>query len=91
MAVNDVVMVKDKNAPRNAWQLGRVEERFSSHDGLVMKVKLAMATPTLDKQGWRTNEVHYLDLPVHKLVLFQEADREFPDEEPNCGDKHCLN
>lgn len=88
MAVNDVVMVKDENVPRNAWRLARVEEVFSSHDGLVRKVKLAMATRTLDKQGRRTNEVQYLDRPVHKLVLIQEADREFPDEEPNCGDKH---
>ena len=88
MAVNDVVMVKDENVPRNAWRLARVEEVFSSHDGLVRKVKLAMATRTLDKQGRRTNEVQYLDRPVHKLVLIQEADREFPDEEPNCGNKH---
>ena len=44
MAVNDV-MVKDENAPRNAWRLARVEEAFSSHDGLVRKVKLAIAIP----------------------------------------------
>jgi len=57
MAVNDVVMVKDENVPRNAWRLARVEEAFSSHNGLVRKVKFAMPTRTLDKQGWRTNEV----------------------------------
>ena len=83
MAVNYVVMVKDEDVPRNAWSLARVEEAFSSHDGLVRKVKLAMATRSLDKQGRRTNEVQYLDRPVHKLVLIQEGDREFPDEEPN--------
>ena len=39
MAVNDVVIVKDENVPRNAWRLTRVEEVFSSHDGLVRKVR----------------------------------------------------
>ena len=88
MAVNDVVMVKDENVPRNAWRLARVEEAFSSHDGLVRKVKLAMATRTLDKRGRRTNEIQYLERPVHKLVLIQEGDREFPDEEPSSRDRH---
>ena len=87
MAVNDVVMVKDENAPRNAWRLARVEEAFLSHDGLVRKVKLAMATRTLDKQGRRTNEVQYFERPIHKLVLIQEGDQEFPDVEPS-QDKH---
>lgn len=82
MAVNDVVMVKDENVPRNAWRLARVEEVFPSNDGLVGKVKLAMATRSLDKQGRRANEMQYLEWPVHKLVLIQEGDREFPDEEP---------
>lgn len=72
MAVNDVVMVKDENVPRNAWRLARVEEAFSSHDGIVRKIKLAMVTRALDKQGRRTNEVQYLERPVHKLVLIQE-------------------
>ena len=88
MAVNDVAMVKDENVPRNAWRLARVEEAFSSHDGLVRKVKLAMATRTLDKRGRRTNEVQYLERPVHKLVLIQEGDREFPDEESSSRDRH---
>lgn len=81
MAVNDVVMVKDENVPRNAWRLARVEEVFPSN-GLVRKVKLAMATRSLDKQGRRANEMQYLERPIHKLVLIQEGDREIPDEEP---------
>lgn len=81
MAVNDVVMVKDENVPRNAWRLARVEEVFPSN-GLVRKVKLAMATRSLDKQRRRANEMQYLERPIHKLVLIQEGDREIPDEEP---------
>ena len=82
MAVNDVVLMKDENAPRNVWRLARVKEVFPSKDGLVRKVKLAMAARSLDKNGKRIEEVQFLDRPVHKLVLIQEGDREFPDEEP---------
>ena len=82
MAVNDVVLMKDENAPRNAWRLARVKEVFPSKDGLVRKVKLAMAARSLDKNGKRIEAVQFLDRPVHKLVLIQEGDREFPDEEP---------
>ena len=88
MVVNDVVIVKDENAPRNVWRLARVEEMFPSDDGLVRKVKLAMATRSLDKKGRRTKEVQYLERPVHKLVLVHEGDREFPDEEPSNQDKY---
>ena len=83
MVVNNVVIVKDENAPRNVWRLARVEEVF-----FVRKVKLAMATRSLDKKGRRTKEVQYLERPVHKLVLVHEGDREFPDEEPSSQDKY---
>ena len=82
MAVNDIVMVKDENVPRNAWRLARVGEVFLGNDGLVRKVKPAMATRSLDKHRQRANEVQYLERPVHKLVLVQEGDWEFSDEEP---------
>ena len=82
MLVGDIVVIKDENAPRNMWKLARVEDAFTSEDGLVRKVKLAIATRSLDKRGRRIDAVHYLERPVHKLVLIQESDREFPDEEP---------
>ena len=83
MLVGDIVVIKDENAPRNMWKLGRVEDAFTSEDGLVRKVKLAIATRSLDKRGRRIDSVHYLERPVHKLVLIHESDREFPDEEPS--------
>ena len=82
MAVNDVVLMKYENAPRNMWRLTRVKEVFPSKDGLVRKVKLTMAARSLDKNGKRIEEVQYLNRPVHELVLIQEGVREFPDEEP---------
>ena len=75
-------MLKDENVPRNLWKLARVELVFPSEDGLVRKVKLAMATSYLDKQGRRVSSVQYLERPIHKLVLIMEADREIPDEGP---------
>ena len=81
MLVGDIVVIKDENAPRNMWKLARVEDVFRSEDGLVRKMKLATATPSLDKRGRRIDAVHYLERPVHKLVLIQESDREFSDEE----------
>ena len=82
MLVGDIVVIKDENAPWNMWKLARVEDAFTSKDGLVRKVKLAIATRSLHKRGRRIDAVHYLERPVHKLVLIQESDREFPDEEP---------
>ena len=81
MLVGNIVMLKDENAPRNMWKLARVEDVFTSEDGLVGKMKLAIATRSLDKRGRRIDAVHYLERPVHKLVVIQESDREFPDEE----------
>ena len=82
MLVGDIVVIKDGNASRNMWKLARVEDVFISEDSLVRKVKLAIATRSLDEQGRRIDAVHYLERPVHKLVLIKESDREFPDEEP---------
>ena len=81
MLLGDIVVLKDENAPRNMWKLARVEDVFTSEDGLVRKMKLAIATRSLDKRGRRIDAVHYLERPVHKLVVIQESDREFPDEE----------
>ena len=83
LQVGDIIMVKDENIPRNAWKLARVEEVFPSEDGLVRKVKLAMATSSLDNEGRRVSDVQHLERPIHKLVLIQEVDREFPNEEPS--------
>ena len=48
LQVEDVVIVKDADMPRNRWKLARVAETYPEDDGLVRKVKLAMADSTLD-------------------------------------------
>lgn len=75
----DVILL---NVPRNLLRLTRVEEVFPGEDGLGRKVKVAMATFFLDKQGRRVSRVQYLERPIHKLVLIPAADQEIPDEEP---------
>jgi len=70
MAVDDVVIVKDDSLPRNRWPLARVVQTYPSDDGLVRKVKVLVADPSLDKDGRRSKASVLLDRPVHKLVLF---------------------
>ena len=54
LMVNDVVIVKDYNLPRNSWRLSRVIKALPGNDGLVRKVKLMMADSDIDNQGKRT-------------------------------------
>ncbi|XP_071482161.1 uncharacterized protein [Diadema antillarum] len=69
LGVGDVVVVKDDNAPRNAWPMGRIAETYPSGDNHVRKVKVAMGEQNLNGLGRRTTPCSYLDRPVHKLVL----------------------
>ena len=57
--VNDIVLVKDENLPRNQWPLGRVVKTFPNEkDGLVRHVQLYISTSKSELQR-----------PIHKLVL----------------------
>ena len=53
--------MEDDEQPRSKWKLARVEEAYASEDGVVRKVKLAMSTLKLDKQGRRAQPIQYLD------------------------------
>lgn len=86
LKVGDVVIVKDIDMPRNRWKLARIVETYPENDGLVRKVKIALADSTLDDQGRRKRPISYLDRPVQKLVLLLSRDEYedggVPDEEP---------
>ena len=69
MRVGDVVIIKDDNAPRNSWPLGRIVEVHESKDDLIRKVRVAVGDRKLDNDGKRNNPVSFLDRPIHKLVL----------------------
>ena len=69
MKVGDVLIIKDENLHRNQWPLARVVQTYPSDDGLVRKVKVAVADSSLDKHGKRSKAPVLLDRPVQKLVL----------------------
>lgn len=73
LQVDDVVIIKDKDTPRNNWQLARVSTTYPSSDGLVRKVQVALADSCLDKDGKRRAPLRYLERPVQKLVLLMRA------------------
>ena len=85
MRVNDIVIVKDENSPRNTWKLGRIVKAEQSQDGQVRKVDLIMSDRSLDKNGKSSKPMVHLSRPVHSLVLLLEADDKetgVPIEEP---------
>ena len=71
--VDDVVIIKDDNLPRNQWQLARVVQTYPSDDGLVRKAKLVVADSSLDRRGSRTRPPLFLDRPIQKLVLLMRC------------------
>lgn len=88
VCVDDVVIVKDENLPRNKWQLARVQSVNKSADGRVRTVQLALAS-SLDSKGRRVGEMRTLERPVQKLVLLMSKDEQearvpgqIPAEEP---------
>ena len=79
----DIVMIKDDNLPRNAWQLGEVISAVTSKDGLVRAVKIAVGVRTLDGNGRRNKPLSIVERPIHKIVLLLESETgEVPTKEP---------
>ena len=81
LSIDDVVLLKEDNQPRNEWSLCRVVEVMTGDDGLVRKARVAIGQPNLDSKGRRRSSIAYLERPIHKLVLLKETE-EIPDEEP---------
>ena len=71
--VDDVVIIKDDNLPRNQWQLAPVVQTYPCDDGLVRKVKLVVADSSLDRPGSRVRPPLFLDRPIQKLVLLMRC------------------
>ena len=61
VSVNDIVLVLDKDLPRNRWSKGRVVEVFPGEDGLVRHVDVKTGPKTVLKR------------PIHKLVVISAA------------------
>ena len=69
LAIDDVVIVKDDNLPRNCWQLARVSRTDVAKDGHVRTVQVVLGDPALTADGRRTRPLRYLERPVQKLIL----------------------
>ena len=67
--MDDIVIVKEDNIPRNEWQLARVAEVHKDEDGLVWKVNLAIGDPFLSNEAKRVRQMSFLQRPIQKLVL----------------------
>ena len=61
VSVNDIVLVLDKDLPRNRWSKGRVVEVFPGSDGLVRHVDVKTGPSTTLKR------------PITKLVVIAPA------------------
>lgn len=72
LKVNDIVIVKDDNLPRNQWQLGRVIETVQSSDGLVRRVKVQVGERKPHKKQDPPSKPSVIERPIKKLVLLLE-------------------
>ncbi|CAI5683011.1 unnamed protein product [Oreochromis niloticus] len=72
LKVNDIVVIKDDNLPRNHWQLGRVVETFQDHDGLVRPVKVQVGERKPQRKQDAPSKPSVIERPIHKLVLLLE-------------------
>lgn len=64
--MDDVVIIKDDNAPRNRWQLARIVAANQGTDDRIRTVKLVLAD---------AGEVKFPVRPVQKLFLIDVESR----------------
>ena len=76
LQVNDVVIIKEDDVPRNQWRVCRVVEALPDEDGLVRKVKLEVGNRNLASSGKRSQPLATLERSIHKLVLLMSAEDE---------------
>lgn len=74
LVINDIVIVKDDNLPRNCWQLARVSRTDAAKDGHVRTGQVVLGDAALSANGRRTRPVRCLERPIHKLVLLLPSD-----------------
>ena len=75
--VDDVVLLKDDDLPRNEWPLARVLEVFKGSDGYVRTVRIALSS-SVDENGRRKGAMTILNRPIHKVIVLVESCHEGP-------------
>lgn len=74
--VGDLVLVEDKDMPRDACKLGIVIAAYPDQDGLVRKTSVRIATAFLDRTGKPLYKPTILDRPVQRLVVIMKAEND---------------
>ena len=74
VAIGDIVLLVEENAPRNHWHTGIVDEVFPGKDGMVRKVKVKLANSALDNRGKTTSSATSLERPIQKLIMLQKVE-----------------
>ncbi|KAL6471732.1 hypothetical protein MHYP_G00203820 [Metynnis hypsauchen] len=72
LKVDDIVIIKDDNLPRNHWQLGRVVETVQESDGLVRRVKVQVGERKPHRKQDPHSKPSVIERPIQKLVLLLE-------------------
>lgn len=74
LKVGDIVLVADKNEPRNRWKTGTVTDAHQGADGLVRKATVMLGTSDIDNAGRPLQPRVALERPVQKLVKLMSAE-----------------
>ena len=78
--IGDIVLIKDSNAIRGKWRLGRVMQTYPSVDGRVRKVSVLCKPAASDASG-STRKLVELERAVHNLIVIATNEKEEEEEE----------
>ena len=84
------MLLNDDNLPLNQWQLARVVEAEPDVDGLVRKVKVAVADPNLTKSGRRVKPACFLERLIQKLVVLVPCESSQKTRDPHARSQVFL-
>ena len=76
----DIVLIREKDAARNQWPMGRVVEALQSNDGLVRKAKVKM---------FKDNKIKILYRPIGELILLLQGKEDFKDKDSKSLGEEC--
>ena len=69
--VDDIVLLKQSDVPRNQWSMGRVIDVNNDRKGFVQSVTLKIG-----ERAGNENSKHKLEQPIDKIVLLLESDND---------------
>ena len=74
--MNDICLLKDRNAVRGDWRLARVNKVFPDYKGLVRNVEVAVSTNTDGSAKYKPSNCNFLKRHVSNLIVLVPADDE---------------